>query len=235
MPSKRAVSSQPVEIEGPAGPIEALLEVPEHPLPIVAVVCHPHPLHGGTMHNKVVHTLARCFYRAGAAALRFNFRGVGDSAGRYDDGVGEIDDAAAAAAWARAAQPGSALFLAGFSFGAAVALRAAPRLGPCGLVTVAPPVARIPGDFESPGCPWLVVHGEHDELVPLGDVRSWVGRIDPPPSLAVIDGATHFFHGALGELAETAGAFFRRVAVQLDGAHYPSAPRDAAARGAARC
>jgi uncharacterized protein len=232
---KRAVRAERIDIAGPAGTLEGLLEVPEDARAIVALVCHPHPQQRGTMSNKVVHTLARCFYRAGAAALRFNFRGVGASQGRYDDGAGEVEDALAAASWARAARPDSALFLAGFSFGAAVALLAASPLKPIGLITVAPPVARIPQGFSPPACPWLIVHGEQDEIVPLDDVREWIAGIDSPPSLTVIGGATHFFHGALGELSETAGAFFRRTA----GAYRPAAGASgngaSAADGAFRC
>jgi uncharacterized protein len=230
----RAVRAERIEIEGPAGALDGLLETPEDARPIIAVVCHPHPLHGGTMSNKVVHTLARCFYRAGAAALRFNFRGVGESAGRHDGGTGEIEDALAAARWALAARPGSAVFLAGFSFGARVALLAAPRVEPIGLITVAPPVARIPHDFARPACPWLVVHGEHDELVPLGDVRAWIERSRAPASLRVVQGATHFFHGALGALADEADAFFRRSA-SGDTHTAAMAGGTTAGNGASRC
>ena len=223
---RRAVQGRPIEIAGPAGVLEGLVEAPDREVSTVAVVCHPHPLHGGTMDNKVVHTLARAFHRAGAAAVRFNFRGVGRSAGHYDDGRGEVEDAAAAAAWAASEYPGSALFLAGFSFGAAVALRAAPRLRPVGLVTVAPPVARIPADFEVPACPWLIVHGEQDEIVPLEDVRKWLAALDEAPPLVVIDGATHFFHRSLTALAEHATAFYDR-SIGADGAREPHRGADA--------
>src|SRR5690606_14325643 len=120
--------------------------------------------------NKVVHTLARSFHRVNVASLRFNFRGVGLSAGSYADGEGELDDALAAARWASGEPRFKHLFLAGFSFGAVVALRASASLGPCGLITVAPPVARVPVDFDVPSCPWLIVHGEFDELVALQEV-----------------------------------------------------------------
>ncbi|MCG8435685.1 MAG: alpha/beta hydrolase, partial [Gammaproteobacteria bacterium] len=117
--------SQRLELAGPAGLLEAILELPQHEEPLgAAVVCHPHPQHGGTMHNKVAHTLARAFVRAGFAALRFNFRGTEGSEGEYDEGVGELDDALAALDWMRQRFDGVPLWLGGFSFGAAIAVRA---------------------------------------------------------------------------------------------------------------
>ena len=118
--------SQQVSIGGPAGRLEAVVETPADSAPIGAVVvCHPHPQHGGTMRNKVVHTLARAFVRMGFAALRFNFRGTEGSEGQYDDGIGELDDALAALAWMRTEISVGPLWLGGFSFGAAIAIRAA--------------------------------------------------------------------------------------------------------------
>ena len=124
-PVFRPPAPRPVTIDGPAGSIEARVEDPSSAgtLPLViGVVCHPHPLHGGTMQNKVVHTAARAMQEAGAATVRFNFRGVGASGGRYDDGIGEVDDALAVIEWARREFSCDTLWLAGFSFGAAVAL-----------------------------------------------------------------------------------------------------------------
>ena len=140
--STRRPAAEALTISGPAGALETLLEVPAAGAPVggFAVVCHPHPLHGGTMQNKVVHTLARALQEAGIATLRFNFRGVGASAGSYDEGRGEIEDALAVIAYGRARWPGAALTLAGFSFGAQVALLAAPSSAPARLITVAPPV-----------------------------------------------------------------------------------------------
>ena len=115
-------------IDGPAGSLEALLEDPGADGRHFAVVCHPHPLHGGTMHNKVVHTLARALQEQGMPTLRFNYRGVGASAGAYDDGRGETEDALAVIAWGRRRWPGAQLVLAGFSFGAFVASHAIARL-----------------------------------------------------------------------------------------------------------
>lgn len=196
---------QPVTIAGPAGAIEARVE---DPAPagaahvVVGVVCHPHPLHGGTMQNKVVHTTARAMQEAGAATVRFNFRGVGRSAGHYDQGAGELDDALAVIAWARARFACDALWLGGFSFGAAVALNAAVQgARPSRLVTIAPPVGRlITAPIARPDTRWLVVQGDRDELVDVDGVRQWVQGFAPAPELLVVTGAEHFFHGKLLEL-----------------------------------
>ena len=136
----QAAPAQALQIAGPAGVLEGLLEFPSAALTCVAVICHPHPLFGGTLHNKVVHTLARALRAGGAATLRFNFRGAGGSAGIHDEGVGETEDALAAVASARRAVPGVSLILAGFSFGAVVALRAAAQARPAWLIGVAPAV-----------------------------------------------------------------------------------------------
>ena len=165
------------------------------------VVCHPHPLHGGTLQNKVVHTLARALQEQGMPTLRFNYRGVGQSAGVYDEGRGEGDDALAVIAWGRARWPETALVLAGFSFGAMVALRIAPTAQPVRLITVAPPVTRAQfADIEPPPCPWLIVQGEADELVDYREVQAWAARFNPPPLLRLLPGVDHFFHGRLHEL-----------------------------------
>lgn len=193
----------PVTIEGPAGSLEGRVEDPTPGVPpaVVGVVCHPHPLHGGTMQNKVVHTLGRAMQELGAPTLRFNFRGVGQSAGRYDAGTGELDDALAACAWVRQRWQCNTLWLAGFSFGAAIALRASARAMPAKLVTVAPPVGRlIVTPVVRPPCPWLVVQGDRDELVEFTAVQAWAAAFSDPPQLAVLEGAEHFFHGRLVEL-----------------------------------
>ena len=201
--SFRPPPPQPATIEGPSGPLEARVEDPAPGVVPVAVgvVCHPHPLYGGTMQNKVVHTLARAMQELGVPTVRFNFRGVGGSAGAYDGGAGELDDALAACAWARRRWNCEALWLAGFSFGSAVALQAAQSVAPRALVTVAPPVGRIiVAPVPRPACPWLVVQGDHDELVDVTQVRRWVGDYSPPPQCVVLEGAEHFFHGRLGDL-----------------------------------
>ncbi len=175
----------------------------------VAVVCHPHPLYHGTMNNKVVHALARAANRLQVPAVRFNFRGVGDSGGAWDAGQGESEDALAVVEWARRRWPGRRLWLGGFSFGSYVALNAASAAEPAALVTVAPPVRRFPVEqVTTPACPWLVVHGADDELVDADAVRHWVAGLAPPPRLTVIPDTTHFFHGRLNVLQDTVREFW---------------------------
>jgi alpha/beta superfamily hydrolase len=200
-------------IAGPAGILEGRVE---DPLPdgsshdVIGVVCHPHPLHGGTMQNKVVHTAARAMQEAGAATVRFNFRGVGASAGRYADGIGELDDALAVITWARAQFACDDLWLAGFSFGTAVALRAAASARPRRLITIAPPVGRILVDpVTRPPCPWLIVHGDRDELVEAEAVKTWAGTYADAPKVLIVPEAEHFFHGKLTELREGILRFLR--------------------------
>lgn len=205
-----ALPREALTILGPAGRIEALLDLPAGgpagaPGGAVGVVCHPHPQHQGTMLNKVVHTIGRAMNDLGVPVLRFNFRGVGASEGAYADGAGETDDATAVADWARGRFPGAELWLAGFSFGAAVAIRAAAAAAPRRLVSVAPPVARMAALLEDarPGCPWLVVQGAADDVVHAGDVQAWVHSRVPPPELALLPEVDHFFHGRLTLLRDT--------------------------------
>jgi len=207
VPGSNPLVEQPA-IAGPAGTLESRLELPQGRLQAAALICHPHPLHGGTMDNKVVYTLARSFLMLGAAVLRFNFRGVGASAGTYADGVGELDDALAASAWLRERWPALPVYLGGFSFGAAVAVRAAVTVRPAGLVTVALPVERVESDVPQPGVRWLLIHGADDELVALDSLIVWLNDQVPGPALEVIAGADHFFHGKLSELKNGVTDFF---------------------------
>jgi alpha/beta superfamily hydrolase len=189
-------------VAGPAGPIECALDRPETSPAGLAVVCHPHPQGGGTLDNKVVQTLARAFLQIGWASLRFNFRGVGASAGGWDEGRGELDDALAVISSARQRPEFAALplALAGFSFGAFIAAAAAERLGeadrPARVVLVAPSTERQ----QLPAVPAgsIVIHGDDDELVPLAATLAWAR----PQSLPVIvfPGVGHFFHGRIGLL-----------------------------------
>jgi alpha/beta superfamily hydrolase len=195
-------TTERIAIPGPAGSLEALLETPAGADGSrVAVVCHPHPVHGGTMTNKVVHMLAKSCNERGVPALRFNFRGVGASPGSYDEGEGETQDALAAVDWALQRLPGAALWLAGFSFGGAIAVRAAVARDAKRLVTVAPAVHRFAvGNSQLPRCPWLLVQGDNDELVDAGEIQRWVATLASPPKLALLPGVDHFFHGRLNEL-----------------------------------
>lgn len=207
---------QALTIEGPAGAIEARLEDPSSAgtkPTVVGIVCHPHPLYGGTMQNKVVHTTARAMQQAGAATVRFNFRGVGASSGVHDAGVGEIEDALVVVEWVRSHFDCERVWLGGFSFGAAVALQAAAddRARVERLVTVAPPVGRfLRESIPRPACPWLVVQGDKDDLVDVARVREWIAGYQPPVELVVVAGAEHFFHGKLVELREAVLQFLRK-------------------------
>ena len=213
-------------LEGPAGPLQALIETPvtevegpgPQPVTAFAVVCHPHPLHGGTLDNKVVDTVARALEQLGAPAIRFNFRGVGASAGSYDEGRGETADALAVIAYGRRRWPHAALWLAGFSFGGAVAVGAAARAGPQRLIAVAPGITTIAlTDAAPPACPWLIVQGDADEVVPPQAVRAWVDTLSPAPELRVLHGAGHFFHGRLNELRDVVLAFMGRHEAVIGG------------------
>jgi alpha/beta superfamily hydrolase len=196
-------------IDGPVGRLEAIVDSPRDRLQVgSAVVCHPHPQHGGTMHNKVAHTLARAFVRQGYRTLRFNFRGTELSEGRYDEGVGELDDALAAIEWIQADQLHTPVWLAGFSFGAAIAVRAAIAIEVAGLISIAPAVYRFArGLSDQPKCPWLIVQGDEDELVAIDETVGWVNELEPGPELLVMTGAEHFFHGRLVELRDAVEKF----------------------------
>jgi hypothetical protein len=209
----RAPLAERLTLPGPAGDLEALIETPvieAGPTPprAFAVVCHPHPLFGGTLDNKVVWTLARAFGQLGAPAIRFNFRGIGRSAGTYDEGNGETADLLAVIAYGRRRWPQAALWLGGFSFGGVVALRAAGAAGPQRLVVVAPGITKIDVSRAAPPpCPWLIVQGDEDDVVPPQVVLEWARRLTPAPQLKVVAGAGHFFHGRINELREAVLAF----------------------------
>lgn len=196
-----ATDSKSLFIDGPEGALEALAENFDRLDNGALVVCHPHPQHGGTMHNKVVHTLARAGHDLGLATLRFNYRGVGRSEGGYAAGVGESDDLLAVLDWLDETVHPPALWLAGFSFGAYVALRASTQRRIDQLITVAPAVnlLRFQG-LAFPTCPWLLLQGTADEIVPFDAVQAWVGRLEAPPETIYFEGAGHFFHGRLLEL-----------------------------------
>jgi alpha/beta superfamily hydrolase len=197
-------TSGPITLTGPAGPLEAHIDWPEDGEPVkgvTAVVCHPLPTEGGTMHNKVVVMAARSLRELGAVTVRFNFRGTGASAGSFDQGQGEGDDLRAVVQWAREQRPGTALWLAGFSFGAYVSLRMTDELKPDALLSIAPPVGRW--DFATlvpPACPWLVVQGEEDEIVDPQAVYDWIDTLKDPPELIRMPETSHFFHRKLMDL-----------------------------------
>ena len=193
--------SAPLVLDGPAGALEAAVDRAEKPRPVVAVLCHPLPTEGGTMHNKVVTMAARALRECGVDTVRFNFRGVGDSQGSFDDGNGEGDDLRAVAAWVRAQRPDAALWLAGFSFGAYVSLRAAAELRPALLLSIAPPAGRW--DFDAitlPTMPWLVIQGESDEIVDPQAVYDWLEQTGAQAELVRMPDTSHFFHRKLIDL-----------------------------------
>ncbi len=190
-------------IAGPCGPIECAIDAPAAGVVPrgVAVLCHPHPQHGGTLDNKVVQTMARAFVQLGYRAVRFNFRGVGGSAGVWDEGRGEIDDALAVVAAFR--EPGLPLALGGFSFGGYVASRAAaalPGTAPAErLLLIAPAVLNFPM-AAVPALPadTVLIHGEADDVVPLSAVLDWARPAVLP--VTVVPSSGHFFHGQLSLL-----------------------------------
>ena len=197
---RRAPLKEALTINGPAGYLEVLVEEPkERHGNQVAVLCHPHPLHQGTMLNKVVHTLARAMLELGTPAVRFNFRGVGASEGVHAQGIGETEDALAVCQWAAGRYQDADLWLGGFSFGAMVACHAAVSINPAQLISIAPPVSYMEGfpDALQPSCPWLIVQGGADEVVDCDSVIEWVNRLEPGPEFVVLPEASHFFHGKL--------------------------------------
>jgi len=192
-------------IAGPAGALQILEEIPAGTPAAVAVICHPHPLHGGSLSNKVVHQLAKTFTGLGTICIRFNFRGVGESEGEYDEGRGELQDLLAVVAWAQARWPELPLWLGGFSFGGFIALQGAQQLAPQRLLTVAPAINYFPDDssLDLPGVSWLLIQGDADDIVPATLVTGWTASLDFQPQLVLLEGAGHFFHGRLNELKQT--------------------------------
>ena len=200
-------------LDGPAGKLETVSDVAE---PVgarrgVAVICHPNPVQGGTMHNKVVTMVERALRESGLDTVRFNFRGTGASTGVYDNGDGEGDDLAAVVAWVRRTRPDDALWLAGFSFGSYVTIRNAAKLQARALISIAPPAGRWSfATLTPPGCPRLVVMGEEDEVVEPQAVFDWLDGLDAQPELVRMPETGHFFHRRLMDLRGAIKAAARR-------------------------
>jgi alpha/beta superfamily hydrolase len=195
-----------LSIPGPAGALEIALNVPEVSPRGIALVAHPHPQQGGTLDNKVVQTLAKTFVALEYAAVRFNFRGVEGSAGEFDGGIGETDDALAALAYAKRQFGDLPIVLAGFSFGSFVQTRVAQTVTPERMVLVGPAVGRfavqtVPADT-------IVIHGEQDDVVALADVFSWARPQQLP--IVVFPGCGHFFHGRLPQLQRVITGMWHR-------------------------
>ncbi|MCW5588591.1 MAG: alpha/beta hydrolase [Legionellales bacterium] len=193
-------------IEGAVGKLEIALTVPaEIKYPELAIICHPHPLFEGTMTNKVVHTLAKTFRDLGCIAVRFNFRGVGNSEGLYGEGIGETEDLLALLQYFKTLKPEAVFLLNGFSFGSYVAYRAsslyAKEFPIKHLITVAPAVEHF--DFKTlpvVECPWLLIQGEADEVVDPKSVFNWVEELTVKPRVIRFPNVGHFFHGELVKL-----------------------------------
>ncbi len=202
MLTKLAPNETANTVTGPAGKLEIAIGTPTGPeRNAIGIICHPHPLHGGTMYNKVVTTLAKAYQGMGLTTVRFNFRGVGQSQGEFDHGRGEVEDLMAVVQWLQREMGTQELWLAGFSFGAFIAASGAVRLPVKKLVTVAPPVEHFPmRDLPPILCDWVLVQGEKDDVVPPDAVFAWAESRQPQPKVLRFAEADHFFHGQLGEL-----------------------------------
>jgi len=202
-------------IHGPAGKLEALLEEPEDQAPRqAALICHPHPQYGGTMHNKVVYRIARGMRRAGAAVLRFNYRGVNMSEGKYDNGMGETEDALAALAFLRSRYTQLPFSLAGFSFGSSVILKIGCQIPESSrLIAVGFPAAS-PESKQVGQCdvPRVFIHSTKDEFCPVPCLESYFAGLAGPKQLIWVEADDHFFAGALDNFEEEV----YRVASSID-------------------
>jgi len=198
----QTVAETSTMIDGPAGQLELMVAEPhkEHSK-AWGIVCHPHPLFGGTMHNKIVTTLVKTFQGMGANTIRFNFRGVMRSEGQFDNGEGELDDLLAVVDWILQQHPQQEIWLAGFSFGGYIAAKGATQIATTKLVTVAPPVQHFPMQNLPPiKCRWVLVQGDLDDVVPPKEVLEWAESRDPKPIILRFPEAGHYFHGLLAEL-----------------------------------
>ncbi|MGE0423006.1 MAG: alpha/beta hydrolase [Reyranellaceae bacterium] len=193
---------------GPEGRLEGRYHQSKEPNAPIALMLHPHPQAGGTMNNKVVFTLFHVFVTRGFSVMRFNFRGVGRSQGTFDNGQGELSDAAAALDWLQGMNPDAgACWVAGFSFGAWIGMQLLMRRPEIdGFVSVAPPANSYDFGFLAP-CPssGLIVHGDKDEVVPAADIQKLVAKLSLQKGITVesrtVKGANHFFHDCLDKLA----------------------------------
>ncbi len=197
----------------PAGPLEAITSSPATVVkPIVAIICHPHPLHQGSMHNKVVTTLAKTYDACGLPTIRFNYRGVGKSAGEYGYIEGEIADCLAVYNWAKTNMPDHEIALAGFSFGSFISAALANQHKTHHLISVAPAVNHAPYEtLDNIKCPWLIIQGEADEIVPVDKVLTWQQNLVLPHQFELLPGVSHFFHGQLLLLRQSVERFLSKT------------------------
>ena len=193
-------------IEGPAGTLQVNIESPDSwsSTDPTAICCHPHPLHGGSMQNKVVHILAKTFLSLNARVVRFNFRGVGQSTGEFAQGIGERDDLYAVYDWIKQQSPRSPIWLAGFSFGAFVSIFCHEQINPQRLALVAPPVDMYPDikNIQIQTKDWLLIQGGQDEVVSSEAVLGWANQQTIPPKQIYLEETGHFFHGQLNVVKE---------------------------------
>jgi alpha/beta superfamily hydrolase len=204
------------EIAGPAGPLEALLDEPQGEPRAVAVLGHPHPLHGGTMHTKALYQAAKAMPRIGVAVLRFNFRGVGRSAGTFDAGPGEQDDFRAAISFVHDRYPDLPIWAGGMSFGSWIAMTTGAEDARVSLLLgIAPPVDRYDFDaLKTCTLPKFIIHGESDELISIKEIRKFYAQLPEPKELVTIEDANHLFEGKtslVGEAVEDLLADFNTV------------------------
>ena len=191
-------------IQGPAGHLEILVTLSKKAKKfIIGIICHPHPLYGGTMNNKVVTTLFKVLDELRIQTVRFNFRGVGRSQGQYDNGVGEIEDLKAVLRWVKQTFSTDKIWLAGFSFGAYISAKVAYDQKVAQLISIAPPIFYEGFSLLTQmASPWLIAQGDQDEIVSFDQVKEFVHKISSPVNFLVIPGASHFFHGQLMQLKE---------------------------------
>jgi uncharacterized protein len=189
-------------IPAPAGQLEIATTTANKNSSPITIICHPHPLYGGTMQNKVVTTLAKTFQELEFSTVRFNFRGIGKSTGSYDNGIGEAEDLRAIINWVKQVLPNQKIYLAGFSFGACIAIKVATEIVPEELICVAPGVEHFDVSTLQVPCPWILIQGTADEVVPPHLVYAWAKTQHIQPEIIEIEGASHFFHGKLVELRD---------------------------------
>jgi len=189
----------PLFLSGQMGPLEAVITIPSIlDERYIAIIGHPHPLQGGTMNNKVVTTLVRAFKDLNIPSIRFNFRGVGQSVGQFDQGIGESEDMLQIARLCQQEMPSVNLIFAGFSFGSYVAYRAAAQCKHSLLITIAPPVHHYNyAEFSSVPIPWMIFQGDHDDIVPLQSVLDFMAGSSYPIVFEQFSETGHFFHGRL--------------------------------------
>jgi alpha/beta superfamily hydrolase len=208
----------PIILEGEAGKIEAILHLPKAdivktPVQAMMICCHPHPLHGGTMTNKIVHIICKTFSKLGLPTLRFNFRSIGESQGKHDNGIGESKDLLILSELMHKTWPDRELWLAGFSFGSWIAANSAVAAKAKQLLSIAPPVKHF--DFkkmQQPSCPWLVLMGDADEVVEPSEVYEWIAdqQINKPELIRFPE-AGHFFHGEMVNMSKTLEHHYQKM------------------------